>query len=295
MTATAAKDIPLNLYRPNAPLQARTLETYSLVGPNAPGETRHIVIHLPDPEFRYLEGQSIGILPPGTDANGKPHKPRLYSIASTRYGDDGAGQTVSLSVKRLEYTHPETGELVKGVCSNFLCDLQAGDEVRVTGPTGKTFLPPDDPHSHLILIATGTGIAPFRAYIKHLFEEDSTYQGKIWLFFGAPRTDALLYYSDLEEYRERFGSRFRVDYAISREQQTAEGKKMYVQNRMSEYGEELWNLFQQDNVYIYMCGLKGMEDGINSFMEPLVSKAGQDWKALQKSWKKSGKWNEETY
>lgn len=290
------KDILVNLYRPNAPLKGKAVENYPLVGEGAPGDTRHIVLSLEaDPNFTYLEGQSIGIVPPGEDDKGKPHKPRLYSIASTRRGDDGQGKTVSLSVKRLEYNHPETGELVKGVCSSFLCDLQPGDEVQITGPAGKTFLPPDDTTATLILIATGTGIAPFRAFIKHLFEEDPDFQGNIWLFFGVPTSSTLLYYSDLERYKHLFGDRFRVDYAISREQKTQDGKKMYVQYRMGEYAQELWDLLQKDNSYVYICGLKGMEDGINEIMTPLAAAAGQEWPKYQKALRKAGKWNEETY
>lgn len=289
------KTIVVNLYRPNAPLIGKALENYPLVAPGAPGDTRHITLNLVDPNFTYLEGQSIGIMPLGQDANGKPHKPRLYSIASTRKGDDGEGKTVSLSVKRLVYNHPETGAEVKGVCSNFLCDLNPGDDVMITGPSGKTFLPPDDTNATLVLIATGTGIAPFRAFIKHLFDEDPTYTGNIWLFFGVPTTSTLLYYQDLERYKARFSDRFRVDYAISREQTNNVGKKMYVQNRMAEYGPELWDLINKENTYTYMCGLKGMEDGIAEFMGPLAESKGVDWAKHQKALRKSGHWNEETY
>ncbi len=296
MVASAdKKSIVVNLYRPNSPLIGKTLENYSLVGPDAPGDTHHIVMTLPDPDFTYLEGQSIGIIPPGEDEKGKPHKPRLYSIASTRRGDDGQGQTVSLSVKRLVYNHPETGAEVKGVCSNHLCDLKPGDDVMITGPSGKTFLLPDDNNATLVLIATGTGIAPFRAYIKHLFEEDPDFTGHVWLFFGVPTSSTLLYYEDLERYRSLYSDRFRVDYAISREQKTDDGRKMYVQNRMSMYANEFWDLIHKDNTYTYICGLKGMEDGIAEFMNPLAEKHGQQWKDLQKTLKKAGKWNEETY
>ncbi len=296
MVASAEKrEVVVNLYRPNAPLVGQCVETYSIVGEGAPGLTKHIVLSLPDPNYRYLEGQSVGIIPPGEDAKGKPHKPRLYSIASTRYGDDGEGRTVSLSVKRAEYVDKETGQPGVGVCSGFLTDLKAGDEVMITGPSGKSFLLPEDENANLILIATGTGIAPFRAFIKHLFEEDPNYQGKIWLFFGVPTTSTLLYHGDLEAWKAQYGDRFRVDYAISREQQTPDGKKMYVQNRMAEYGAELWEMLQKPNTYTYICGLKGMEDGINNVMGPLAEQAGQDWSKFQKELKKADRWHEETY
>ena len=85
--------------------------------------------------FPVLEGQSIGIIPPGTDANGKPHLPRLYSVSSPRDGERPNTNNLSLTVKR----DP------KGVCSNYVCDLEKGDKVKLTGPFGATFLMPDDP------------------------------------------------------------------------------------------------------------------------------------------------------
>jgi len=293
--AASTVSVPLNLFRPNAPLLGKALENYSIVDPGAPGDTHHVVLSLEDSGFSYVEGQSIGIIPPGSDANGKSHKPRLYSIASTRQGDDGQGKTVSLSIKRLEYKHPETGELVKGVCSNFLCDLHPGDDVQITGPTGKTFLLPEDPEATLVLIATGTGIAPFRAFMKHLFEEVTDFAGAIWLFFGVPTTSTLLYKADLDRFQHKFGAQFRVDYAISREQKNSKGEKMYVQNRMAEYGDELWDLFQKDSTYTYICGLRGMEDGINEVMSSRAEAAGTTWPVVQKSLKKTGHWHEETY
>merc|ERR1712147_532674 len=72
----------------------------NIVGPEATGETCHIIFDHKG-EMPYWEGQSYGVLPPGTNPkNGKPHTVRLYSIASSRYGDDMSGQTSSLCVRR---------------------------------------------------------------------------------------------------------------------------------------------------------------------------------------------------
>ncbi|MBD2101505.1 FAD-binding oxidoreductase [Leptolyngbya sp. FACHB-261] len=290
-------DIPVNIYRPNAPFVGRCLLNQKIVGEHAPGDTRHLKFDISGGDLRYLEGQSIGIVPPGTDAKGKPHKLRLYSIASTRHGDDGDDKTISLSVKRLEYKNPESGEMVYGVCSNFLCNLQHGDAVQITGPVGTTFLPPSDPKATIIMIATGTGIAPFRAFLWRMFKEqheDYQFQGNAWLFFGVPTTDTLLYKEELERLQYQH-SNFRLDYAISREQKTDDGKKMYIQNRMAQYKEELWGLLQKDNTYTYICGLRGMEDGIDEAMTSVCSKAGVEWSDFQKDLKKADRWHVETY
>ena len=89
----------------------------------------------------YWEGQSYGVIPPGTNPkNGKPNTVRLYSIASSRYGDDMTGKTTSLCVRRATYWCPELkadDPAKKGVCSNFLCDAKPGTELKLTGPSGK--------------------------------------------------------------------------------------------------------------------------------------------------------------
>ena len=90
-----------NLFKPKEPYMATVLSNTTLTGPDA-GEVVHTVFET-DGKVPYLEGQSIGIVAPGEDKNGKPHKLRLYSIASSAPGDYGDGNTVSLCVKRLIY------------------------------------------------------------------------------------------------------------------------------------------------------------------------------------------------
>ncbi|NJK36195.1 MAG: ferredoxin--NADP(+) reductase [Oscillatoriales cyanobacterium SM2_2_1] len=299
MTQTKSdKQIPVNIYRPNNPFVAKCVLNEVLVRPGAPGDTRHVKFDISGGDLQYLEGQSIGVIPPGEDKNGKPNKLRLYSIASTRLGDDGDRKTLSLSVKRLEYKHPETNETVYGVCSNFICNLQAGDEVRLTGPVGKEMLLPDDPEATVIMIATGTGIAPFRAFLWRMFKEqheDYQFNGTAWLFFGVPVDASILYKADLDWMAYKYKRNFRLDYALSREQQTKTGAKMYIQNRMAEYADELWELMQKPSTHTYMCGLRGMEDGINEFMTETAAKSGMEWKAYEKQMKSEGRWHVETY
>jgi len=235
-------DVPSNTYRPKEPLTGKVVFNTTLTGPDA-GEVCHIVFDH-EGKLPYAEGQSIGIVAKGTDKNGKPHKLRLYSIASSAPGDYGDGKTISLCVKRLIYEDPETGEEVKGVCSNYICDLKAGDEVAITGPVGKALLLPKDQKANVIMLATGTGIAPFRSFLWRFFMEqhpDYKFDGNAWLFLGVPTTTALLYDAEFKKMKEIAGDKFKYDYAISREQTNEAGDKMYIQTRMAEYGEELWN------------------------------------------------------
>ncbi|MDJ0647940.1 MAG: FAD-binding oxidoreductase, partial [Xenococcaceae cyanobacterium MO_188.B19] len=300
--AKAKKKVPVNIYRPKSPFIGKCIDIYDLVDEGGVGTCRHMTFDLAggDPQLEYVEGQSIGIVPPGEDKDGKPHKLRLYSIASTRHGDNLDDRTVSLCVRKLEYKHPETGEHVEGVCSSFLCNLKPGDDVAITGPVGKEMLLPDDEDANIIMIATGTGIAPFRAYLWRMFKEgelnpEYNFKGLAWLFFGIPKTPNILYKEQLEEMAEKYPDNFRMDYAISREQQNSEGGKMYIQHRIAEHADKLWELMQNPKTHTYICGLKGMEGGIDEALSAAAGKHGVDWIPFRKQMKKEHRWHVETY
>ncbi len=304
MTQSKAKhaDVPVNIYRPNAPFMGKCISNHELVGSGGIGTVRHLKFDISAGDLRYLEGQSIGIIPPGVDKNGKPEKLRLYSIASTRHGDDVDDKSVSLCVRQLEYKHPETGETVYGVCSTFLCNINPGDELKITGPVGKEMLLPEDTNANVIMLATGTGIAPFRAYLWRMFKDmekaanpDYSFGGFAWLVFGIPTSPNILYKEELEEIQQKYPDHFRLTYAISREQKNPEGGRMYIQDRVAEHADELWKMIQKDNTHTYICGLKGMEGGIDEALSIAAAKDGVTWSDYQKEIKKAGRWHVETY
>lgn len=294
------KSIPVNTYRPKNPFIGKCLSTTELVREGGQGTVRHLIFDLSGSDLQYLEGQSIGIIPPGKDAKGKPHKLRLYSIASTRHGDNLDDKTVSLCVRRLEYNHPETGETIYGVCSSYLCDMEEGADVAITGPVGKEMLLPNDEDATIIMIATGTGIAPFRAFVWRMFKEreqnpDYQFKGLAWLFFGCAYTPNILYKEELEYLQREFPENFRITYAISREQKNKDGGKMYIQHRIQENAEDLWKLIKKPNAHTYICGLKGMEDGIDEGMSAVTGQFDVDWSEYRKELKKENRWHVETY
>lgn len=300
--AKEKKKVPVNIYRPKSPYLGACLSNDELVAEGGIGTVKHLKFDLSEGDLHYLEGQSIGIIPDGEDENGKSHKIRLYSIASTQHGDDVNDKTVSLCVRQLEYKDPETGEEVKGVCSSFLCNLDVGQKVKITGPVGKEMLLSDDPNANIVMMGTGTGIAPFRAYLWRMFKEeerkanpDYQFNGKAWLIFGIPKTENILYKEELEEIKEQYPDNFELTYAISREQKNSEGGRMYIQHRVAENAERLWQMVQQDNTYVYICGLKGMEDGIDEAMAAEAAKADVDWSEYRRTLKKAHRWNVETY
>ncbi len=299
--ASKHADVPVNIYRPNSPFVGKCISNDPLVAEGGVGLVQHIKMDLSGGDLTYVEGQSIGIIADGEDAKGKPHKIRLYSIASTRHGDDLNDKTVSLCVRQLEYQN-DKGETVKGVCSTFLCDLKPGADVKITGPVGKEMLLPDDAEANVIMLGTGTGIAPFRAYLWRMFKDgerslnpDYQFKGFAWLFFGIPTTANVLYKAELEEMQAKYPDNFRLTYAISREQQNAEGGRMYIQHRVAEYGDELWKLIQNEKTHTYMCGLRGMEGGIDEALSVAAAKDGVTWSEYQRDLKKAGRWHVETY
>ncbi|WP_411867602.1 FAD-binding oxidoreductase [Vulcanococcus limneticus] len=294
-------DVPVNLYKPKNPFLGTVTENYSLLGEGAIGRVNHITFDLSggDPQLHYVEGQSIGIIPDGEDANGKPHKLRLYSIASTRHGDNLEGNTVSLCVRQLQYE--KDGETINGVCSTFLCDIDPGAKVRITGPVGKEMLLPDDEEANVIMLATGTGIAPMRTYLRRMFEPTErekngwNFRGKAWLFMGAPTTANLLYDADFNHYQSQFPDNFRYTKAISREQQNAKGGRMYIQDRVSEHADEIFAMIEDPKTHVYMCGLRGMEPGIDEAMSAAAEAKGLNWSELRPQLKKAERWHVETY
>lgn len=290
--ATFPAKIPLNLYRVSSPGKARVISNTRLT-PDGGDEVRHVVLDLQGLDYRFLEGQSLGVLTPGVNEKGQPNKLRLYSIASTALGDDGEGKNASLCVKRVVYTDPDTGEERRGIASNYLCDLQPGEEVSVTGPSGRSFLLPEDSSSNLILVATGTGIAPFRAFLRRIFLETHEWTGRVYLIFGVRTAAECLYHEELEEFRKF--PQFRLLTAFSREQTTPEGKRLYVQHRIGELVGELWPLLAEGRSLMYICGLKGMETGINSVLEAHAGGLGQSWSELAAELISAGRIHVETY
>ena len=265
-------ELPLNTFKNKSPFVGTVKSVERIVGPNATGETCHIIIEHGG-KMPFWEGQSYGVIPPGTKVNSKgkevPHGVRLYSIASTRYGDEFDGKTATLCVRRATYWDPEKNAedpAKKGICSNFLCDAKPGTQVNMTGPTGQVMLLPKDPATPVIMVATGTGIAPMRSYYRRFFVEDVKtweFKGLAWLFMGVANSDAKLYDDEIQECIKRFPGQFRVDYALTREQTNKKGGKMYIQDKVEEYSEEIFQRLD-GGAHMYFCGLKGMMPGILS-------------------------------
>ena len=295
-------NIPMQTYKAKEPYVGKVVSVKRIVGAQATGETCDIVIDHKG-KMPYWEGQSYGVIPPGINPkNNKPYTNRLYSIASSRYGDDMKGTTTTLCVRRATYWCPELkaeDPAKKGVCSNFLCDAKPGDSVSLTGPSGKVMLLPEKtPEADIIMVATGTGIAPYRSFWKRLFIENTpaaeAFKGQAWLFLGVANTDALLYDDELQMIKKKNPEQFRLDYALSREQTNKDGGKMYIQDKVEEYADEIFAKLD-NGAHMYFCGLKGMMPGILAMLEKVATGKGLVWKEQLKEWKEKGQWHVEVY
>jgi benzoyl-CoA 2,3-dioxygenase component A len=274
-----------NLHGPKAPTTATVVGNVQVNEAGTANETHHIVLDFGNMPFPVLEGQSIGIVPPGTDAQGKPHHARQYSIASPRNGE-----RPGYNVKRVVEDHD--GKPVKGVASNYLCDLKTGDTVQVIGPFGSSFLMPNHPKSNIVMICTGTGSAPMRAmteWRRRLRQSGKFEGGKLMLFFGARTPAELPYFGPLNKLPKDF---IDIEFTFSRE---AGKPKRYVQDALRDRSADIAALLKDANTYFYVCGLKSMEEGVVLALRDVATQAGLNWDTVGQALKQEGRLHLETY
>jgi benzoyl-CoA 2,3-dioxygenase component A len=278
----------VNLYSLAKPAIATVGGNFRLTADDASSDIRHIVLEFGGAAFPVLEGQTIGILPPGVDPSGRPHHVRLYSVASPRDGERPRYNNLSLTVKRVTEDHE--GQPVAGVASNYLCDLDKGDSVRVVGPYGTTFLMPNHPGSSLLMVCTGTGSAPMRAMTERRRRRIALHEGgELMLFFGARAAGELPYFGPLLKLPKDF---IDINLAFSR----VPGKqKQYVQDLIRERSKDVARLLADKNCFVYICGLKGMETGVAEAFRDVCRRHDMDWEALLPALRAEGRYHLETY
>jgi len=279
-----------NLYGPKQPTMAAVVGNFNCTEAGFANETHHVVLDLGAMPFPVLEGQSIGIIAPGVDAKGRPHTARQYSLASPRNGERPGYNNISLTVKRVTEDHQ--GKPVRGVASNYICDLKVGDTVQLIGPFGTSFLMPNHPKSHIVMICTGTGSAPMRAmteWRRRLRKSGRFEGGRLMLFFGARTQQELPYFGPLQSLPKDF---IDINLAFSR---TPGAPKRYVQDLMRERAADLAELLKDPNTCFYVCGLKSMEEGVVLALRDVAEEAGIPWEMLGATLKREGRLHLETY
>ena len=267
-----------------------TVKSNERLTPDTTDEVRHLVLHIPDATFHYVEGQSIGVLAPPTKTFGNEDHLRLYSIANARGGENGELAELSIAVRRCFYIDDISGERHPGVASNYLCDRRPGDKVLLTGPYGRQFQAPRDETCNLLMIGVGTGIAPFRAFLKHIYEERGGWKGAVRLFYGARTGMDLLYMNDKKNdlglyYDEET---FKAFEALSpRPHLDAEPD---IEKKLMDHALEVWNLIKDPKTYVYVSGLSSLEQSLDRVLSAL---AGSDeaWRKQKEALIAAHRWS----
>ncbi len=252
--------------------QAQVLTSQRITSEDSEDEVRDMELEI-NGFLPVQVGQNVGVLAPGQPEFGQEHHLRLYTIADVPTTSDSGDTRIRLCVKRCWYIDDYSGERYPGIASNYLCDLLPGDELTVTGPYGQAFEIPEEADATLVLIGAGTGIAPFRAFIKHLYQHRPDFCGKVWLFHGARTGLELLYRNDLQNDFAQYYDRetFEAIAALSKRPHWSDA--IDWQGALASRGEEIWKMLANSKTYVYLAGLEKIRDELDEVFRQLAGKA----------------------
>lgn len=207
-------------------------------------ETRHFkLVFEPGTIFEFDPGQFVNTMAPSSEDKNKIIK-RPYSIASAPFQKG----YIDLVWKRVE----------GGFMTNYLWKLKEGDVLPVQGPLGRFTLKTPLPR-RIAFVATGTGIAPFRAMIHQLLKDGTNRE--LWLIFGNRYETDILYDEEWKALAVKH-SNFHYVPAVSRPQAWT-GEKEYVQKLLSKY------LKTPQETHVYICGLTNMINEVQKAAEAM--------------------------
>ncbi|MET0061557.1 MAG: FAD-binding oxidoreductase [Candidatus Thiodiazotropha endolucinida] len=271
-----------------------TLKSTTRITPETTDEVRQLVLKIDEPSFRYTAGQSIGVLVPGPHQFGNEFHHRRYSIANPVESDNSQSIELELLVRRCFYLDEISGEQYPGIASNYLCDAQVGDKIKITGPYRSPFKIPTDTSSNLLMIGTGTGVAPFRAFVRQIYAQHGNWQGDVRLFYGDRGGMNLLYMNDQQKdltqfYDEQSFKAFSVltDRPLS-------GAEEGLQDSLKNNVEECVRLLREPNTYLYLAG---QEKAAQVFDKVMVDAFGSEeaWKKEKSTLVEQERWAELLY
>ena len=260
--------------------------------PESAEEVRQIVLRIDEPAFYFLEGQSIGVLVPGPHPFGNKTHHRYYTIANAQ-GDD-SGVELELLVRRCSYVDEVSGEEYPGIASHYLCNAQPGARITLTGPYRSPFRIPADKNSNLLMLGTGTGIAPFRAFLRRIYEEQKDWGGKIRLYYGAHNGTDLLYMNDLNKDLTNYYDQktFQAIQALSKGVLGDEADAL--RGGLEEHAAEVWDLLCSPDTHVYLAGMKKIASAFEASMAKLAGSEEQ-WQAIKQGLIDDRRWSELTY
>jgi ferredoxin-NADP reductase len=208
-------------------------------------KTKHLEFVVEEvPSFDFVAGQFLSVREP----RGDKFVTRAYSIASPPRGDN----TFDLCLNRVD----------EGFMSNFLCDREIDETARFHGPHGLFVLKPEV--EDVILVATGTGVAPFRSMVQQLFGLDGSGQHRqserrVWLVYGTRYPEDVYYQQEFEELAATQPN-FHYIATLSRPPESWAGARGYVQEHVRQIVGE------RKDMHVYICGLNEMVSSVRTLL-----------------------------
>lgn len=261
--------------------------------PDNTEEVRELLLEVTEPGFDCQVDQSFGVLIKSSGEFGNQYHHRLYSVADLPERSNG-NPLITMLVKRCNYVDDFSGEKYDGIASNFLCDRRVGDKITITGPHELPFEVPEDKTANLILIGMGTGIAPFRAFVKHIYKNVKNWEGKVRLFYGARSGLELLYMNDenndLTNYYDE--ETFEAFHALSPRPDWSD--PIALDLAIEERAAEIIEMLSKTNTYVYIAGYEKVKDMLDkAFANILGSK--EKWEIRKAELVAGNKWAEILY
>ncbi len=272
-----------------------TLVSSTRLTPESSGdEVRELVFELDRVGLGLLPGHSLGVIVPGQPEFGQDHHFRLYTVADLPDELPGGRTRVHLAVKRCGYIDEYSGERYPGRASNYLCDLQPGQTVTMTGPYGLPFEVPEELDANLILIGAGTGIAPFRAFVKHLYQQRPDFTGKVIMFHGGRAGVDLLYRNDEQDDFAQYYDRDTFQAIDALSNRPGWDERIDWGTALSTREDDIWPMIEGPWTYVYVAGLEGIIEQLDA---ELVRMAGSEatWRRRKAELVAGRRWVELVY
>ena len=201
---------------------------------------------------------------------------------------------LELLVKRCFAIDEVSGEQYPGIASNHLCDAQKGQKITITGPFRSPFNVPQDDRANLLMIGTGTGVAPFRAFIQEVYREYGIWRGEVRLYYGAHSGMDLLYENDeqgdITNYYDE--ASFKAFRSLINRRNATEGESLEA--ALDGHVKDIWSLIQDPNTYVYLAGLNKIAVVFDQIMGDMAGDES-DWLKLKDKLIAEGRWAELVY
>ena len=262
------------------------------ITPETTDEIRQIVLRINEPAFYFLEGQNIGVMAPGPHPFGNKTHHRYYTIANAK--GDATGVELELLVRRCNYIDEVSGEEYPGIASHHLCNAQPGAKITLTGPYKSPFRIPADKNSNLLMLGTGTGIAPFRAFLRRIYEEQGGWNGKVRLYYGARSGTDLLYMNDLNNDLAQYYDKSTFQAIQALRQGVLSDEADALGGGIDAHAAEVWDLVCSPDTHVYLAGMKKIADAFEASMIKLAGSAEQ-WQSIKQGLVEDRRWTELTY